>query len=374
MAASNKGVIHEMDNQVTKGAKPAEPKQATPNYVPDNAPIEDLGGPTPQNSKPTDNSNKLKTPNAAFAQTGDVQTKGSAGTVQQDGPLGAVGLKSTGYGKGANEEAEVEADEKAEVVAEEPAKDESTETVVEAEVQEDETIDLSADVKALFEGEELSESFQEKAKTIFEATIKSKIATVKESLEKKYQASIDEQMSEWKTALQERVDGYLHYVSTEWIEENALQVESGIRGELSESFMTGLKGLFEEHYVSIPEDKYDVLEAMVTKLDEMETKLNEQIDSNVALTKRLSVSVSDNILDEASAGLALSQKEKLSELAKGVEFESEEQYREKLNTLKESYFTPKKVDESQEVTEETSINEDVSPVMGQYLQALHKFQ
>ena len=374
MAASNKGVIHEMDNQVTKGAKPAEPKQATPNYVPDNAPIEDLGGPTPQNSKPTDNSNKLKTPNAAFAQTGDVQTKGSAGTVQQDGPLGAVGLKSTGYGKGANEEAEVEADEKAEVVAEEPAKDESTETVVEAEVQEDETIDLSADVKALFEGEELSESFQEKAKTIFEATIKSKIATVKESLEKKYQASIDEQMSEWKTALQERVDGYLHYVSTEWIEENALQVESGIRGELSESFMTGLKGLFEEHYVSIPEDKYDVLEAMVTKLDEMETKLNEQIDSNVALTKRLSVSVSDNILDEASAGLALSQKEKLAELAKGVEFESEEQYREKLNTLKESYFAPKKVEESQEVTEETSINEDVSPAMGQYLQALHKFQ
>ena len=347
MAASKKGELHEMDNQVTKGAKPAEPKQATPNYVPDNAPIEDLGGPTPQNSKPTDNSNKLKTPNAAFAQKGDPQTKGTAGTVQQDGPLGAVGLKSTGYGKGANEE---------------------------AEVQEDETIDLTDDVKALFEGEELSESFQEKAKTIFEATIKSKIATVKESLEAKYQASIDEQMAEWKTALQERVDGYLHYVSTEWIEENALQVESGIRGELSESFMTGLKGLFEEHYVSIPEDKYDVLEAMVTKLDEMETKLNEQIDSNVALTKRLSVSVSDNILDEASAGLALSQKEKLSELAKGVEFESEEQYREKLTTLKESYFAPKKVEESQEVTEEASINEDVSPAMGQYLQALHKFQ
>jgi len=367
MAASkNTEVLHEMENQVTKGAKPAEPKQATPNYVPDNAAIEDLGGPTPTNSKPTDNSNKLKTPNAAFAQTGDVQTKGSAGTVQQDGPLGAVGLKSSGYGKGANEEAEVEADEKQEVVAEQPVEEKET-------VQED-SIDLSDDVKALFEGEELSDSFQEKAKTIFEATIKSKIASLKESLEKKYETSIEEQMSEWKSSLQERVDNYLHYVSTEWIEENALQVESGIRGELSESFMTGLKGLFEEHYVNIPEDKYDVLEAMVTKLDEMETKLNEQIDSNVALTKRLSVSVSDNILDEASAGLALSQKEKLSELAKGVEFESEEQYREKLNTLKESYFAPKKIEESQEVTEETSINEDVSPAMGQYLQALHKFQ
>ena len=357
MTASN-SELHEMENQVTKGAKPAEPKATTPNYVPDNAPIEDLGGPTPQNSKPTDNSNKLKTPNAAFAQTGDVQTKGTAGTVQQDGPLGPVGMKSSGYGKGANEEVEAPAEG-------------TTETV--AEVQEID-IDLTDDVKALFEGEELSDTFQEKARTIFEATVKSKIVSVKESLEAKYDEQLVESVAAIKTELQERVDNYLHYVATEWIEENALQVESGIRGELSESFMTGLKGLFEEHYVSIPEEKYDVLEAMVTKLDEMENKLNEQIDSNVALTKRLSVSVSDNILDEASAGLALSQKEKLAELAKGVEFESEEQYREKLNTLKESYFAKKPVSESQEVTEETSINEDVSPAMDAYLQALHKFQ
>ena len=357
MTASN-SELHEMENQVTKGAKPAEPKATTPNYVPDNAPIEDLGGPTPTNYKSTDNSAKLKTPNAAFAQTGDVQTKGTAGTVQQDGPLGAVGLKSSGYGKGANEEVEAPAEE-------------TTETV--AEVQEID-IDLTDDVKALFEGEELSDTFQEKARTIFEATVKSKIVSVKESLEAEFSKKLEEEVSEFKTTLQERVDNYLHYVATEWIEENALQVESGIRGELSESFMTGLKGLFEEHYVSIPEEKYDVLEAMVTKLDEMENKLNEQIDSNVALTKRLSVSVSDNILDEASTGLALSQKEKLAELAKGVEFESEEQYREKLNTLKESYFAKKPVSESQEVTEETSINEDVSPAMDQYLQALHKFQ
>ena len=357
MTASN-SELHEMENQVTKGAKPAEPKATTPNYVPDNAPIEDLGGPTPTNYKSTDNSAKLKTPNAAFAQTGDVQTKGTAGTVQQDGPLGPVGMKSSGYGKGANEEVEAPAEE-------------TTETV--AEVQEID-IDLTDDVKALFEGEELSDTFQEKARTIFEATVKSKIVSVKESLEAEFSKKLEEEVSEFKTKLQERVDNYLHYVATEWIEENALQVESGIRGELSESFMTGLKGLFEEHYVSIPEEKYDVLEAMVTKLDEMENKLNEQIDSNVALTKRLSVSVSDNILDEASAGLALSQKEKLAELAKGVEFESEEQYREKLNTLKESYFAKKPVSESQEVTEETSINEDVSPAMDQYLQALHKFQ
>jgi len=356
MAANEQ--LHEIENQVTKGAAKADSMPTTPNYVPDagGTGVEDLGGPTPQNSKPDDNSNKLKTPGAAFAQTGDVQTKGTAGTVQQDGPLGPVGMKSTGYGRGANEEVEA-----------------STEDETVSEVQEID-VDLTDDVKALFEGEELSESFQEKARTIFEATVKSKIVSVKESLEAQYDQRIEKEVSEFRAELQERVDNYLHYVATEWIEENALQVESGIRGELSESFMTGLKGLFEEHYVSIPEEKYDVLEAMVTKLDEMENKLNEQIDSNVALTKRLSVSVSDNILDEASAGLALSQKEKLSELAKGVEFESEEQYREKLNTLKESYFAKKPVSESQEVTEETSINEDVSPAMSQYLQALHKFQ
>ena len=357
MAANEQ--LHEMENQVTKGAAKAEPKAATPNYVPDNAPIEDLGGPTPTNNSPTDNSNKLKTPSAAFAQSGDVQTKGTAGTVQQDGPLGPVGMKSTGYGRGANEEAEAP----------------EGETVAEAEVQEDETIDLSDDVKALFEGEELSESFQEKAKTIFEATIKSKIASVKESLVASQQARIDEEIGQYKSALQERVDAYLHYVASEWMEENRLAVESGIRGELSESFMTGLKGLFEEHYVSIPEEKYDVLEAMVSKLDEMETKLNEQIDNNVVLTKQLSVSVSDNILDEVSEGLALSQKEKLAELSKGVEFESEEQYRESLGTLKESYFAKKPVSETQEViSEDAPVGEDVSPAMEAYLKAVTQFQ
>ena len=349
-----------MENQVTKGAAKADSMPTTPNYVPDagGTGVEDLGGPTPQNSKPDDNSNKLKTPAAKFAQTGDAHFKGTAGAVHQDGPLGNQkdGMKSSGYGRGANEEVEA-----------------STEEETVSEVQEID-IDLTDDVKALFEGEELSETFQEKARTIFEATVKSKIVSVKESLEAKYDEQLVESVAAIKTELQERVDNYLHYVATEWIEENALQVESGIRGELSESFMTGLKGLFEEHYVSIPEEKYDVLEAMVTKLDEMENKLNEQIDSNVALTKRLSVSVSDNILDEASAGLALSQKEKLAELAKGVEFESEEQYREKLNTLRESYFAKKPVSESQEVTEETSINEEVSPAMDRYLQALHKFQ
>jgi len=356
--------LHEMENQVTKGAAKADPMPKAPNYVPDaGGSYEDLGGPTPTNSKPDDDSNKLKTPSAKFAQQGDPQTKGTAGTVQLPGP---AALKSTGYGRGANEETQPEGEE---VVSEEPA----TEEEVVAEVQEIE-IDLEDDVKALLEGEELSAEFKEKTKTIFEAAIKSKIELVQSNLEAQYESALTEEVGKIRNELTERVDSYLEYVANEWINENALQVESGIRGELSESFMTGLKGLFEEHYVSIPEDKYDVLEAMVSKLDEMETKLNEQIDSNVALTQRLSASVSDNILDEVSNGLALSQKEKLAELSKGVEFESEEQYREKLSTLKEGYFTKPAAKENPEVISEEAPVVETTPAMDAYIQALTKFQ
>tara|TARA_B100000945_G_scaffold74106_1_gene56915 strand:+ start:1317 stop:2378 length:1062 start_codon:yes stop_codon:yes gene_type:complete len=347
--------LHEMENQVTKGAKSADPMPKAPNYVPDAGAIEDLGGPTPQNSKSTDNSNKLKTPSAKFAQTGDPQTKGTAGTVQQDGPLGPVGMKSSGYGKGANEEVE-------------------TEEKVEDVIQEEE-IDLTQDVQALLEGEELSDEFKEKATTVFEAVVKSRIAEAKEAMSAQYDKNLIEEVESIKKELTERIDSYLEYVSNEWFTENTLQLESGIRGELSESFMTGLKNLFEEHYVNIPDEKYDVLEAMVEKLDDMETKLNEQIESNVSLTKRLATSVSDNILDEVCEGLALSQKEKIANLAEGVEFESEVQYREKLSTLRETYFAPKKPEaSSQEVISEDAPVEEHTPAMESYIQALTKYQ
>lgn len=361
--------LHEMDNQVTKGASAAEPMPKAPNYVPDAGSVEVLGGPTPTNSKPTDDSNKLKTPSATLAQTGDPHFRHAGAKTTLPGP---AALKATGYGKGANEETAKEE----EVVAETPAVETETtvsETeTVEAPVVTEEPLDIDADVKALLEGEELSEKFQEKAKTIFEAVIKSKLADAKEAMSKQYDAMLAEEVNAVRTELTEHIDSYLEYVANEWINENALAVETGIRGELSESFMTGLKGLFEEHYVTIPDDKYDVLEAMVAKLDEMESKLNEQIDGNIALTKRLSDSVSDNILDEVSEGLALSQKEKLSSLAEGVEFESEEQYREKLVTLKESYFSNKPVTDSQEVISEDAVEEN-SSTMSKYLEALTKF-
>jgi len=334
--------LHEMENQVTKGAKAADPMPKAPNYVPDAGSIEDLGGPTPTNSRPDDGSNKLKTPSATLAQKGDPHFKNADAAHTMPGP-GA--LKSSGYGRGANEEVEAE-----------------------------EELNLEEDVAALLEGEELSDEFQEKAKTVFEAVVKTRIASAKEAIEAQYEQTLVEQVEAIKSELTERVDGYLEYVAQEWIYENELQVQSGIRGELSESFMTGLKGLFEEHYVQLPEEKYDVLEAMVSKLDEMETKLNEQIDSNVALTKRLSESVSDNILDDVCEGLALSQKEKLAGLAEGVEFESEEQYREKLVTLREAYFAQKPVTESQEViSEDAPVGEEHSPAMEAYLRALTQF-
>ena len=165
---------------------------------------------------------------------------------------------------------------------------------------------------------------------------------------------------------------YLEYVSEEWIDENALQIENGLKGELSESFMTGLKGLFEEHYVEIPEDRYDVLENMVMRLDEMEEKLNEQIERNVQLNKRLSEAVSDTILNDVAEGLALTQKEKLASLAESVEFESEEEYRGKLEALKESYFTRAAGSSRDEVlTEEAT--EDYGHQMNAYLRAISKF-
>ena len=178
-----------------------------------------------------------------------------------------------------------------------------------------------------------------------------------------------------KGQLVERVDAYLEYVADEWLQENALIVEQGLKTEMTESFLQGMKGLFEDHYVTIPDDKYNVLESMVDKLDDMETKLNEQIERNVALNQRLAESVADVIFSDITEGLATSQKDKLASLAENVEFDSEANYREKLVTLKESYFprnTSAQRDYSETLSEETNYNEPVSGVMGSYLQTLSR--
>ena len=319
---------------------------------------EDLGGPTPQNYKSDDDSAKLKTPGGNLKQVSDVVTNRKGKTLKQ------------------GDEAEV-TDEQ-EVVAEEPA---TEEVVAEAEVEEEviEEVNIEDDVNALLGGEELSEEFREKAKLVFETALNSKVAEVKEALEAKYQETLEEKIAEEKTALSERVDSYLEYVADEWFTENTLAVEQGLKTELTESFLSGMKGLFEEHYVSIPDDKYDVLESMVEKLDDMETKLNEQIEKHVGLNKRLGESVANGILESVSDGLAATQKEKLASLAESVEFESEESYREKLETLKESYFTSKGTPTSNTENLSEGVDNSVgsvshSPSMDAYLKSLSAFK
>ena len=354
-----------MDNVVTKNAKPAEP------MVSGGAPYEDLGGPTPTNSKPDDESNKLKIPELASVK--DVVNSKAK-------PAEPMPVMSSNELEG-EEISEDEAPATDEVVAEEEtttdevvAEEETTEEEVVAE-EEDYKVDVEQDVQALFEGEELSEEFQSKARTIFEAAIKEKVSEIKENLQTAYEQALVEEVASVRDELTERVDAYLEYVADEWIQENQLQVESGLKTEMTESFLEGMKSLFEEHYVSVPEDKYDVLESMVDKLDEMESKLNEQIERNVALNQRLAESNSDVILADVSEGLALSQKEKLASLASNVEFESETDYREKLEKLKESYF-PSKTSapsaHSETISEGTQVDSprQVSSAMEAYMQTL----
>ena len=354
--------LQEMENVVTKGAAAAEPMQSA------GIPVEDLGGPTPENSRPDDDSNKLKEPAGTLKQVKDVVNAKAAPAeeVEADETQEVVSEAETTEEEVVSEE-EVAADE---VVAE------AEET--EEELVEEEGIDIEADVQALLEGEELSEEFEEKARTIFEAAVKTKVSEMQASLHEAYENALVEEVASIRTELSERVDSYLEYVADEWFSENALAVEQGLKSEITESFLDGMKSLFEDHYVTIPEEKYDVLESMVDKLDEMEGKLNEQIERNVALNRRLAESSADGILATVVEGLADTQKEKLATLAENVEFESETDYREKLTTLRNSYFpeqvgTPSTSENlSEEVSTNEVISEEVSPMMQAYLDTLSR--
>ena len=370
--------LQEMENVVTKGAAAAEPMPSLTGTTPgQTGSYEDLGGPTPQNYSPTDDSAKLKTPGTTLKQVKDVVNKGAK-------PADAMPA-------GKMEEAEVEGDVVAEdeVVTDEVVSEEETTTdeVVaeseesEEEITEEETaeveIDIEADINALVEGEDLSEDFKAKAATIFEAAINSKVQEISEQITAQYEEKLVEEIASIKEELKDRVDSYLEYVADEWVQENELAVQSGLKEEMTESFISGMKSLFEEHYVTIPEEKYDVIESMVDKLDEMEGKLNEQIEKNIALNKRLAESVSDVVFADVTEGLAQTQKDKLASLVENVEFESEEAYREKLGTLRESYFPTQKAQRSatENLTEEAGSPVETithSPSMEAYLKTLSR--
>jgi len=233
--------------------------------------------------------------------------------------------------------------------------------------------DFTEDVDALIAGEELSEEFRERAATIFEAAVTAKVNAEVAAVQEAFEATLAEQVESIKTELAEKVDDYLSYVAETWMKENALQVEHGIKNEIAESFFSGLKDLFIEHNMSVPEEKFNMLDGMVDELDEMEAKLNEQIDANVQLNKQLGSYIKMEIVNECAAGLAETQKEKLASLAEGVEFETEEDFRNKVETIKESYFTRKVVAEATEPTEdkgETLVEDTASGTMSKYVDAL----
>ena len=373
-----------MENVVTKGAKPAEPmpKLTTGGTPPT---VEDLGGPTPENYKPDDDSAKLKDPSMILKQVKDIVNKGAKpadpmpkGMKEEEeveGEVVAEDEQTTEDQADVVSEEETTESEEQEIVAEEES---SEEEEVVAEEQIEDSIDVEEDLTALLEGEELSEEFQNKARTIFEAAIKTKISEVKSELQEQYEKTIVEEVASVKAELAERVDAYLEYVSDEWMSENKLAVEAGLKTEMTDSFLTGMKSLFEDHYVTIPEDKYDVLNSMVEKLDEMEGKLNEQINKNVALNKRLAESTSDVILADVSEGLAVTQKDKLASLAESVEFDGEDNYREKLVTLRNSYFpanpgAPKQQSENLSEGAETGHQQPaVTGSMESYLKAISR--
>ena len=356
--------LQEMEASSAKQSKTAVNANAKPAMPMDTSvagSVEDLGGPTPYNYKSDDDSAKLKTPGASLKQVKDVVNKGA----KPADPM--KGMKE-------NEEVSDEVIEEEEATTDEVVA-ETTEEVVE----ETPEVDIEEDVNALFGGEDLSEEFKEKAKLVFETALNSKVSEVKEALEAKYQETLEERIAEEKSALSERVDNYLEYVADEWFTENALAVEQGLKTDMTESFLSGMKSLFEEHYVTIPEDKYDVLESMVEKLDDMETKLNEQIEKNVSLNSRLGESVANGILESVSEGLASTQKEKLASLSQSVEFESEESYREKLETLRESYFSSKAKSptvKSDTISEgvDSADAPDVSNSMAAYMKSLSAFK
>ena len=325
------------EQQVTANAKPGDPMPKIDNTVPGQTGTpEDLGGPLTKPSPDTEPSPGKAASAKAKKLSNVVNKTGGAAdpmpTLQGSAP-GQSGVK---------EESEL-------------------------------SIDVSADVEALLNGEEFSEEFKFKAATIFEAAVKAKVVEEVEKLEKTYEEKLEAQVSEMKESLETKVEAHLEYATEQWINENKIAIDSGLRSDLTEEFILGLKNLFESHYVDIPEDKYDILGEMAEKLNQMEEKLNEQIETNVELNQTVGTYIKNGIIAEISEGLAQTQKEKLASLAEGVEFVSEESYREKIETIKENYFPKTQASSSEDLVEKTeTISESAGP-MAAYAAALERW-
>jgi len=244
------------------------------------------------------------------------------------------------------------------------------------EESEEDTIDVSADVEALTKDEDLSEDFKAKASTIFEAALKSKVSEMKKKMNASYEEKLKEEVEAQKAELTEKVDSYLNYVVEEWMKENSIAIERGIKGEIAEDFISGLKKLFEDHYIDVPDEKYNVLEDQASKIEELEKKLNEQVEKNVELNKANGEMKRQDIIDEMSADLADTAKEKFNKLAEEVEYSNEKDFTTKVATIKESYFGKKVEASGNEIDDvaagESSQPEDLSNAMAAYTAAISK--
>ena len=243
------------------------------------------------------------------------------------------------------------------------------------EVEEVE-LDVSADVDALVKDEDLSEEFKNKATTIFEAAVKAKITEHKEKLNAEFDKKLEESIESEKTKLSEKVDTYLSYVVEEWMKENSIAIERGIKGEIAEDFITGLKKLFEDHYIDVPDEKYDVLEDQSSKIAGLTEQLNKEIQKNAELTKKTGEYKRNDIINEVSSDLADSQKEKFSKLSEEVEYSDEEEFKSKLKTIKESYFGEKKsetdIDDVTAGDSQEQLAPELNKAMAAYTAAISK--
>ena len=306
--------LEEQKNAANKDASPAE---AT--HLQNDA--EDLGAPVvkPTDSNP-DSTKKVKKITSDPAQ----KDEDEASLPKDNKPSGAA------------EEVETEED----VIAEDSIDD----------------IDLSDDVKALVSSDaDLSEEFKDKAATIFEAAVKTRIKEQTKILEAQFEKKLASETETVKEAMVEKVDSYLNYVVEEWMKENELAVERGIRTEIAEDFITGLKGLFKEHYIDVPEEKYNVLDDLTSQVKDLESKLNEQIEKNVVLSKDANELTRASLVVSVSEDLADTEKEKFASMAENVEFDSAEKFAEKLETIKESYFPKTKIEEATSTDEVDSV-------------------
>ena len=245
----------------------------------------------------------------------------------------------------------------------------------EEEKSSEDSLDIKSDVDALIGDSDLSEEFKQKAATIFEAAIKSKVKAESKRLEGEYETKLQENTESHKAEMVEKVDSYLNYVVEEWMKENQIAIERGIKGEIAEDFIGGLKKLFEDHYIDVPDEKYNVLEDQASKIEELEKKLNESIDKNVELNKANGELKRQDIIDETSEDLADTAKEKFNKLAEEVEYSNEDDFRTKVKTIKESYFGKKEVKENDEIDNVAageSSNEDLSNAMAAYAAAISK--